>query len=145
MAEKKELLKYEESIFKRIIKWFKSLFHKPGKRQVINKKEKMSETELNDEAKGNTIEDAVDKATIQKESFFELYNDIKDGKVDIDTLSNEEIERFNRIIGEEISLKYDKLEKLKKENEDIEVDIKNKEKELEDLKAQIGAKQTNAV
>ena len=78
-------------------------------------------------------------------SFFELYNDIKDGKVDIDTLSNEEIERFNRIIGEEISLKYDKLEKLKKENEEIEVDIKNKEKELEDLKAQIGAKQTNAV
>lgn len=133
MAEKEnELLKYEGSIFKKIINWFKKLFHRNDTLPVQKNKEKPN-TEVNNQEKTETI------SKEEKDKFFKLYEDVKAGKVDVNSLSFEELERFNTIISEEINLKKNKLENLKKENAKIEIDIKKKEEEKDRLKAQINA------
>ncbi len=133
------LMKSNNSIFKRIINWFKNIFKKPtvsdnketkennikleSSKQPENKPELIydygsEETILEDEPVLN------EKQNSEKQRFFELYNNVKDGKIDVKDLSMEDLKKYNAMIREEVSLKFNKLEGINQENEELLDEIK---------------------
>ena len=121
----KDLVKYENSFIKRILKWFKNIFHKEPKEIIKNDNPVVKEK--------NDIENKNHES--EKDKFFEWYNSVKDGRIDVNTLSYDELKRFNLMMDEEIDLKSQKLANITRENDMLENEIKMKQLEVEKLKA----------
>lgn len=119
MADKR-LVEYKGNIFVKFFRWVKSLFVKE------------TDSEKNQD---NNITTQVIK---DKEYFFKVYNDAKNGKIDIDNLSQEEIIMLNKLLDEEISIKQDKLKSIKSNNAQLEKEIEEMEKENKVLLEKLG-------
>ena len=88
----KSLTKYNDSFFNRIKKWIKSLF---GKFTKSPKKNKVQETQINENYNSKNVLDKEKNESYnyqkEKKEFFELYEQVKNKKVNIKDLKYSEI------------------------------------------------------
>ena len=121
------LIKSKDSIFKKIVDWFKNLFwnkNNSSSKELIENNIEIQESSdsklMNEDLEFDNYkitEEAEEQTKDTKKKFFELYSDIKNEKVDIKDLSLEDLKKFNIMIQEEISLKQYKLENIMNQNE----------------------------
>ncbi len=105
----KELIKRKQNIFTKIKLFFRNIFVKKHKDVMLNA--------------GNT--DSNQKSSInnkQKEQFFNLYNDIKNGNVNVFNVDIDKLEKICQMLEEECNLKE---KKLKNTRDNIETHKKN--------------------
>ena len=127
------LINTNVSIFGKIVNWFKKFFWKNKKKtENIEIKENIQDIEKNIElyndefdSETNILDSYKTKKNYEKEKFFELYYDIKSKKINISDLSLDDLNKFNTIIKQEILLKKIELEKKKKENKELIIEINN--------------------
>ena len=121
----KSIIKYEKNIFIKFFDYLKNKF-----KQLRNKKNHEEKNIVTDEIPTNNINEEKRKETLQ------LYNKLKNGKVDINTISIKDLRKFNILIKEEIRLKKEKVAIQNKKLENIKHDISKLEYENNKLNEQ---------
>ena len=145
MSDNKDMIPYKgiKGVLIRIHNWFKSLF---GKKEGILEKrteeekieksqnEKASSSieenrkENNEEVQNGKALDDSEKVTegtykpLNKEEFFKVYQDVKDGKVKLDDLPFYEVMRINKIATDELDRKVNQYEQIEKEIVEAEIE-----------------------
>ena len=100
MIEDKQLIKYKKGFFRRIKEAFFNIFHKKNEK--------------------NDLREEIEKPKVElKKDFMEIYNKVKNGQVDIDTLDEETQERIMIMINEEIDLTNRKIYEVLKQTENM--------------------------
>ena len=87
MKGNNSIIKYEKNIFIKIFDFFKNKF-----KQIQNRKNHEEKNIVTDEIPINSINEEKRKETL------ELYNKLKNGKVDINTISIKDLKKFNILI-----------------------------------------------
>lgn len=121
----KSIIKYEKNIFIKFFDYLKNKF-----KQLRNKKNHEEKNIVTDEIPTNNINEEKRKETLQ------LYNKLKNGKVDINTIPVKDLGKFNILIKEEIRLKKEKIAMQNKELENIKHDIRELEQKNMALRKQ---------
>lgn len=121
----KSIIKYEKNIFIKFFDYLKNKF-----KQLRNKKNHEEKNIVTDEIPTNNINEEKRKETLQ------LYNKLKNGKVDINTIPLKDLRKFNILIKEEIRLKKEKIAMQNKELENIKHDIRELEQKNMALRKQ---------
>ena len=121
----KSIIKYEKNIFFYFFDYLKNKF-----KQLRNKKNHEEKNIVTDEIPTNNINEEKRKETLQ------LYNKLKNGKVDINTIPLKDLRKFNILIKEEIRLKKEKIAMQNKELENIKHDIRELEQKNMALRKQ---------
>ncbi len=121
----KSIIKYEKNIFIKFFDYLKNKF-----KQLRNKKNHEEKNIVTDEIPTNNINEEKRKETLQ------LYNKLKNGKVDINTIPVKDLRKFNILIKEEIRLKKEKIAMQNKELENIKHDIRELEQKNMALRKQ---------
>lgn len=125
MKGNNSIIKYEKNIFIKIFDFFKNKF-----KQIQNRKNHEEKNIVTDEIPINSINEEKRKETL------ELYNKLKNGKVDINTISIKDLRKFNILLKEEIRLKKEKVAIQNKKLENIKHDISKLEYENNKLNEQ---------
>ena len=125
MKDNKSIIKYEKNIFIKFFDYLKNKF-----KQLRNKKNHEEKNIVTDEIPTNNINEEKRKETLQ------LYNKLKNGKVDINTIPLKDLRKFNILIKEEIRLKKEKIAMQNKELENIKHDIRELEQKNMALRKQ---------
>ena len=105
----KELIKVKQNIFTKIKDFFRSIFVRKHKDVMLN----ASNTISNQHSSINNS---------QKEQFFDLYNNIKNGKVNVFNVDIDKLQKICQMLEEECKLKE---MRLKNTRDDIEIHRKN--------------------
>lgn len=105
----KELIETKQKIFTKIRNFFKSIFARKNKVIVPN-------------SNNNLLTQNSSINNNPKEQFFKLYNDIKNGKINVFSLDIDKLQKICHMLEEECKLKEMKLKNTK---EDIEIHKKN--------------------
>lgn len=121
----KSIIKYEKNIFIKFFDYLKNKF-----KQLRNKKNHEEKNIVTDEIPTNNINEEKRKETL------EIYNKLKNGKVDINTIPVKDLRKFNILIKEEIRLKKEKIAMQNKELENIKHDIRELEQKNMALRKQ---------
>lgn len=113
------LIERKDNVFSKIKNWLYSIFSRI-------KKETSSITENTDNI-NNNIEKTDSRLKTYEEDkakFMELYNNVKNKKIDIDTLNEETAEKICQLLEEEIKLKgrivSDKIKQIMKNEKNTE-------------------------
>ncbi len=124
------IVKYEKNIFIRIFDFFKNKFKKIKNLKNIEIKNEVNKNIATDEIQTNNINEEKRKETL------ELYDKLKNGKVNIDSIPAKDLVKFNLLIKEEIRLKKEKIAMQNEEIDNIKYDIKRLEQENTALRNQ---------
>ncbi len=124
------IVKYEKNIFIRIFDFFKNKFKKIKNLKNIEIKNEVNKNIATDEIQTNNINEEKRKETL------ELYDKLKNGKVNIDSIPAKDLVKFNLLIKEEIRLKKEKIAMQNEEIDNIKYDIKRLELENTALRNQ---------
>lgn len=99
------LIERKENIFSKIKNWFRGLFKKNIIQEETNS---ITETKKNMNNMNNNLEKIDNSIKTYKEDkaeFMELYNNVKNGKIGIDTLDEETAGKICKLLKEEIFMK----------------------------------------
>ena len=110
MTNKSLIVKKKNSIFDKIISFFKSIFHKKVDSKEVEPKEVENINEKNNIENVAKEENTNEIEKINKEKFFKLYEDVKNEKINVEDLSISEIIVINAMLKEEIDMKLKKLQ-----------------------------------
>lgn len=121
----KSIIKYEKNIFTKFFDFLRNKF-----KQIRNRKNHEERKVANDEIEINNIDEE------KRKNALELYDKLKNGKVDINTIPAKDLLKFNLLIKEEIRLKKEKIAMQNKELENIKLEIKKLEYENNALNEQ---------
>lgn len=110
MTNKSLIVKKKNSIFDKIISFFKSIFHKKVDSKEVEPKEVENINEKNNIENVAKEENTNEIEKMNKEKFFKLYEDVKNEKINIEDLSISEIIVINAMLKEEIDMKLKKLQ-----------------------------------
>ena len=105
----KEPIKIKQNIFTKIRDFFRCIFVKKHKNLMLNASNTVP-----------TQNSSINNS--QKEQFFDLYNNIKNGKVDVFNVDIDKLQKICQILEEECKLKE---ARLKNTRDDIEIHKKN--------------------
>ena len=116
MSEEKQLIKYKKSFFSKIKEKFISFFRKKNNNYMDSNKKEISENILN---KSTFIQNQVKEST-EKEKFMNLYNKVKKGEIDTESLDEETLHKIIVLLNEEIELTNSKIyEEIKETKEEM--------------------------
>ncbi len=118
MKDNKSIIKYEKNIFIKFFDFLKNKF-----KQILNKKNHEEKNIVTDEIPTNSTNEE------KRKEILELYDKLKNGKVDINTISIKYLRKFNLLIKEEIRLKKEKIAMQNEEIDSIKYDISRLERE----------------
>lgn len=124
------IVKYEKNIFIRIFDFFKNKLKKIKNSKNIEIKNEVKKNTAIDEIQTNNINEEKRKETL------ELYDKLKNGKVNIDSIPAKDLVKFNLLIKEEIRLKKEKIAMQNEEIDNIKYDIRRLEQENTALRNQ---------
>lgn len=110
MTNKSLIVKKKNSIFDKIISFFKSIFHKKVDSKKVEPKEVENINEKNNIENVAKEENTNEIEKMNKEKFFKLYEDVKNEKINVEDLSISEIIVINAMLKEEIDMKLKKLQ-----------------------------------
>lgn len=110
MTNKSLIVKKKNSIFDKIISFFKSIFHKKVDSKEVETKEVENINEKNNIENVAKEENTNEIEKMNKEKFFKLYEDVKNEKINVEDLSISEIIVINAMLKEEIDMKLKKLQ-----------------------------------
>lgn len=110
MTNKSLIVKKNDSIFDKIINFFKSIFHKKADIKNIKLKEVENISEKNNIENVTKEDNTNEIEKMNKEKFFKLYEDVKSEKINIEDLSISEIIVINAMLKGEIDIKLKKLQ-----------------------------------
>lgn len=105
----KEQIKTKQNIFASIKEFFRNIFARKQKKLMLNESNTLSTQNL---SKNNS----------SKEQFFDLYNNLKEGKVNVFNTDIDKLQKICQMLEEECKLKE---MRLKNTREDIEIHRKN--------------------
>lgn len=125
MKDNKSIIKYEKNIFIKFFDFLKNKF-----KQILNKKNHEEKNIVTDEIPTNSTNEE------KRKEILELYDKLKNGKVDINTIPIKDLRKFNIIIKEEIRLKKEKIAMQNEEIDNIKYDIRRLEQENTALRNQ---------
>jgi len=103
------LIEVKENIFTKIRNFFKKIFQKENKK--TQKKAIVNNEQFKDTKKQS-----------EKEEFFDLYKEVKEGNIDLYSLENSKLQMLYKLLEQECNLKEKRLKDTKDE---IEVHKKN--------------------
>ena len=124
------IVKYEKNIFIRIFDFFKNKFKKIKNLKNIEIKNEVNKNIATDEIQTNNKNEEKTKHTL------ELYDNLKNAKLNIDSIPAKDLVKFNLLIKEEIRLKKEKIAMQNEEIDNIKYDIKRLELENTALRNQ---------
>jgi len=110
MTNKSLIVKKKDSIFDKIISFFKSIFHKKVDSKEVEPKEVENINEKDNIENVAKEENTNEIEKMNKEKFFKLYEDVKNEKINVEDLSISEIIVINAMLKEEIDMKLKKLQ-----------------------------------
>ena len=124
MKENKDLIEYSGGLFSRIKEFFKKIFaRKKQTEEIYNEviEQDFSNANETNESNGNTIIEVQEnteiegvKALTEKEEFFKVYNDFKNGKISGEDLPLSQLLRINKMLDEENKIKVKDYQELVK-------------------------------
>lgn len=116
MSEEKQLIKYKKSFFSKIKEKFISFFHKKNNDYMDLNKTEISENISNK----STFKQNLVKESTEKEKFMDLYNKVKEGKINTESLDEKTLHKIIVLLNEEIELTNSKIyEEIKETKEEM--------------------------
>ena len=139
MQERSLIISEKYNIFSKIRKFLKNIFlgrsiknKKIEKSKIISLKVRRKKNRLGKRKKSKNI--PYQEYLNEKKKIFDIYNKVKENKIDIDELDMEELEKIEKIIKEELKIKYKKLEDTITELNIDKYKIKNYKGKIEEYK-----------
>lgn len=137
----RSLIKLEKSIFRKFIDYVKDIFKKRKNKKIENFS--INEKKFEDLENKQVVEvleekhDTTNESISEKECFFELYFNVKSGKINMKDLSVSDLIKFNSLIKEEVELKKQNIYKQEELMKSLSEEIKELKRENKILRQKI--------
>lgn len=124
----RSLIKLEKSIFRKFFDYIRNIFKKRKYKKIENFS--IDEKKFEDSESEQVLEvleknsDTTNESIVERERFFQLYFNVKSGKINMKDLSVSDLIKFNSLIKEEVELKKQNINKQKKLMKSLSEEIK---------------------